>query len=88
MKEDIKTIDLEALASVCGGMRYTSEDRESTHVEDRRGMSYMRSLRKFGIKPLRLPRIERHPGDLPSQLGIDAIRHHHARWVQSRRGRR
>lgn len=65
-------IDPDQLASVCGGMRWENM-RESTNVEDRRGMSRRESMRVRTPPAPPLPKLERYPGDLPSQLGLDDI---------------
>jgi hypothetical protein len=69
----MKTIDLDALKEVCGGMRW--EDlRPSENVEDRRHLSPRDSMRVRSPIPPPLPQVPRFPGDLPSQAGIDDIK--------------
>lgn len=68
----VKTLALDTLAGIHGGMRW--EDLPpSTNVEDRRGLSPRESMRvrSPAVPPMRPE--PRTPGDLPSQLGIDDI---------------
>jgi hypothetical protein len=71
-------LGLASLAGVHGGMRW-DDLPPSTNVEDRRGLSLRESMR---VRSPAAPRIQpepRYPGDLPSQLGIDAIGRHPGR---------
>jgi len=73
----VKTIDLEQLAIVTGGMRL--DPNEVAQIEDRRGMSYRQSRRQRQPLPPPLQRPPREPGDLASQAGIDDIGRHRRR---------
>jgi len=68
----MKTINIDALVTVAGGMRW--EDLPpSENVEDRRGMSRRESMRQRS--PVLPPPVvgPRTPGDLPSQIGLDDL---------------
>ena len=65
-------IDLAALANVHGGMKW-EQFRPSENVEDRRHLSRRESMRVPVRIPPPLPPLQRSPGDLPSQAGLDDI---------------
>ena len=67
-------INIDALGSDRGGMKYSNTDRMSTNVEDRRGMTREQSLSVPSPKAPPIRQEPRYPGDLPSQLGIDHIK--------------
>jgi hypothetical protein len=70
----MQPIDIDKLARVCGGMRL--DPTEVDPIDDRRGMSYRESVRRarHAPPPAPLPPLQRHPGDLPHQAGLDDIR--------------
>jgi len=69
----MKTIKLDELATVTGGMKW-EDFRPSENVEDRRGLSPRESMRVRSPAPAPLPPIVRTPGDLSSQAGVDDIK--------------
>ena len=69
----MKTIDLEQLASVTGGMKW-EDFRPSENVEDRRGLTPRQSMRVKSPPAPALPPLVRQPGDLSSQAGLDDIK--------------
>ena len=66
------SIDLNELSTVHGGMRW-EDFRPSENVEDRRHLSPRESMRIRPQIPPPLPPLERTPGDLSSQAGLDDI---------------
>ena len=72
MTKDDDTIDLAALATVHGGMKW-EQFRPSENVEDRRHLSRRESMRIRPQVAPPLPPLQRSPGDLPSQAGLDDI---------------
>ena len=80
----MKSIDVDQLATVCGGMKW-EQFRPSTNIEDRRGMSRYESMHAKSPPAPPLPRLVRTPGDLSSQAGLDDLSslsrrlHHHRR---------
>ena len=69
----MKTIDDEVLASVSGGMRW-QDFRESTNVEDRRGMTPWQSMHVKSPPAAPLLPLHRTPNDLSHQAGLDDIK--------------
>jgi len=65
-------LDPADLATVVGGMNIDGF-RESTNVEDRRGLSPQQSMRVKSPPAPPLPPLVRTPGDLSSQAGLDDI---------------
>lgn len=68
----MKTIDLDQLAKVGGGMKW-DDFRLSTNVEDRRGLSRRESMHVKSRPAPPLPPLVRTPGDLSSQAGLDDL---------------
>jgi hypothetical protein len=66
-------LSLAELAAVCGGMKW-EDFRPSENVEDRRGLSPRESMRVRPQMPPPLPPLQRTPGDLSSQAGLDDIK--------------
>jgi hypothetical protein len=60
------------LASVRGGMNLDGM-RESTNIEDRRGLTPYQSMHVKTPPPQPLPPLVRTPNDLPHQAGLDDI---------------
>jgi hypothetical protein len=69
----MKTIDVDTLATVTGGMKW-EDFRPSENVEDRRGLSPRESMRVRSRPAPPLPPLTRTPDDLPHQAGLDDIR--------------
>jgi hypothetical protein len=75
----MKTIDLETLVTVNGGMRW-EDFPESANVEDRRGLTPRQSMRVKSPPAPPLPPLVRTPNDLSHQAGLDDIKIPHRRW--------
>ena len=69
----MKTIDVEQLTQVSGGMRW-EDFRPSENVEDRRGMTPYQSMHVKSPPAPPLPPLQRTPNDLPHQAGLDDIK--------------
>jgi hypothetical protein len=72
LQRPMKTIDLDSLAAVTGGMKW-EDFPESTNVEDRRGLSPRESMRVKSPPAPPLPPLVRTPNDLSHQAGLDDI---------------
>lgn len=68
----MKTIDIDDLAAVSGGMKW-QDFRPSTNIEDRRGLTPSESMRVKSPPAPSLPPLVRTPNDLSHQLGLDDI---------------
>ena len=68
----MKTIDLDTLVTVNGGMRW-EDFPESANVEDRRGLTPRQSMRVKSPPAPPLPPLVRTPNDLSHQAGLDDI---------------
>lgn len=69
----MKTIDPEQLVTATGGMRW-EDFRESTNVEDRRGLTRYQSMHVKSQPAPPLPPLVRTPNDLSHQAGLDDIK--------------
>lgn len=68
----MEDIENDLLAGVHGGMRW-EHMRPSTNIEDRRHMSPRESMRARSPAAEPLPPLQRSPGDLSSQAGLDDL---------------
>ena len=69
----MEDISKEVLAAVHGGMRWEDMPR-SENVEDRRGMTPRESMSARSPRVAPLPPLQRSPGDLSSQAGLDDMK--------------
>lgn len=68
----MKTIKPEQLVTATGGMKWENF-RESTNIEDRRGLTRWQSMHVKSPPAPPLPPLVRTPNDLPHQAGLDDI---------------
>ena len=76
MRRGMKTINPEELVTVTGGMKW-QDFRESTNIEDRRGLTRYQSMHVKSPPAPPLPPLVRTPNDLSHQLGLDDIGKRH-----------
>jgi len=76
----MKHLPDDQLALATGGLRL-DDVPDSTNIDDRRGMTRRQSMNVKRPLPPPIPPLQRHPGDLASELGLDDIK------IPRRRGR-